>query len=257
MLLTVPYLTNKFGRFSPRALPSLVAWYDASNGAFSDAGITPSTNGADVQQWNDLSGNGYHVSYAGDAPVLGTTLGVNALQGVVFDGDDLLRSSSNAVTVTATAATIWAVYLWSTAAVNNNSVVACLVDTGGGFRDDNSINFTDDANVNRMSLYHGSGNEAIHSQPVSGSYRMGVEVSGINLGIYTNGSLTTSSTCDNAMAMGPTAGIAMGLTSSQGLLFGSTGKLIGAVSEIVITASSLSASQISELDEYFVAKWGF
>jgi hypothetical protein len=111
--------------------------------------------------------------------------------------------------------------------------------------------------VNRMRIIHGGGGEVANSQPVSGSYRMGVYVSGIDLGIYNNGSLIQATTCDNAMAMGPTAGIAMGLTSSSGFIFGSTGKLIGAVSEIVITASSLSASQISELDTYFVEKWGF
>jgi hypothetical protein len=111
MLLTVPYISNQFGVFSPRDLPGIVAWYDASNGVFADAGITASTNSADVQQWNDLSGNGYHLGFAGDAPVLGTTQGVNALQAVVFDGNDVLRTSSNAVTVTATAATIWTVLI--------------------------------------------------------------------------------------------------------------------------------------------------
>ena len=71
--------------FAPTSLPSLLAWYKADAGVFSDAGVTPAVDGATVQQWNDQSGNGLNLSQAtaGNRPTFNTG-SFNALKGITF-----------------------------------------------------------------------------------------------------------------------------------------------------------------------------
>jgi len=79
------------------ALPNCnpILWLKADAGVYSDAGITPATNGQPVQQWNDQSGNNYHLSQltAGVKPTLAST-SVNGKPALLFDGDDMLSSLS-------------------------------------------------------------------------------------------------------------------------------------------------------------------
>lgn len=78
--------------FSPSDLPGLAAWYDASNAA----SITSS--GGAVSQWNDLSGNGWHLTQGtgSNQPTTGTRT-VNGLNTLDFDGGDFLSSSASFV----------------------------------------------------------------------------------------------------------------------------------------------------------------
>lgn len=56
-------LTLKIQAQSPGGINSGIEyWYKSDAGVFSDAGVTGSTNGGAVQQWNDQSGNNYHVT---------------------------------------------------------------------------------------------------------------------------------------------------------------------------------------------------
>jgi len=47
--------------------PMLVAWYDATDSVYTDAGTTLATDGQTVRQWKDKSGNGFHVSQTNSA----------------------------------------------------------------------------------------------------------------------------------------------------------------------------------------------
>ena len=76
--------------FTPASISGLMSWYDASD----TATITDAGAGA-VSQWNDKSGNGFHVSQ-GTAlfrPTTGTRT-VNSLNVIDFDGtnDSLIRT---------------------------------------------------------------------------------------------------------------------------------------------------------------------
>jgi len=74
----------------------VVAWYSAKSGVYSDAGSTPAANTDSVQQWNDKSGNNYHLSEATDKPVF-TAAGFNGgYPGVAFTAAnaDILRNTS-------------------------------------------------------------------------------------------------------------------------------------------------------------------
>ena len=73
--------------FSPTNIPNLELWLEADFGTYSDTGTTPTTNGGNVKQWNDRSGNGRHViAPAGRIPTLNTTGGGNSKPGIVFEG---------------------------------------------------------------------------------------------------------------------------------------------------------------------------
>jgi hypothetical protein len=56
-----PVSSTNSGR-SPAVIPNLLALYLSDVGVYSDAGVTPATNGGKVQQWNDQSGNGFHLT---------------------------------------------------------------------------------------------------------------------------------------------------------------------------------------------------
>lgn len=80
MTLLNPYMYAT--GFSPLLLPSLAGWYDAD-----DAASIASSGGA-VDQWNDKSGNGYHVTQTGTArPTTGTRT-INGRNVIDFDGSD-------------------------------------------------------------------------------------------------------------------------------------------------------------------------
>ena len=62
----------------------VVAWYSAKSGVYNNAGTVLAANNDSVQQWNDKSGNNYHVSEATNKPVY-TAAGFNGgYPGVVF-----------------------------------------------------------------------------------------------------------------------------------------------------------------------------
>lgn len=68
---------------------SNVLWLKADLGTFSDAGVTPSTAGGSVQQWNDQSGNSKHAIQltATNKPTFQTNI-FNGLPSIRFDGID-------------------------------------------------------------------------------------------------------------------------------------------------------------------------
>lgn len=79
--------------WTPASLTGLATWYDASNAA----SITSSAGR--VSQWNDLSGNGKHLTQttAGNKPLTGSTT-LNSLNTISFDS--LVRFMSVALTQT-------------------------------------------------------------------------------------------------------------------------------------------------------------
>jgi len=78
------------GITSPLDLDSLFYWYAA------DVGVT--TNNNKVTQWNDLSGNGHHVTQAdtSKAPTYSATGGPNSRPTMTFDGtNDFMASAAH------------------------------------------------------------------------------------------------------------------------------------------------------------------
>ena len=87
MMFTADSLT---GITSPLDVDSLFYWYAA------DQGVT--TNNNKVTQWNDLSGNGWHVTQADTsmAPSFEATGGPGSKPTMTFDGtDDFMASAAH------------------------------------------------------------------------------------------------------------------------------------------------------------------
>lgn len=68
-------------------------WYKADSAVFIDNGLTPANNGQPIQQWNDISGNGYHMSQlnAAEKPIMASTA-LNGKPALLFDGNDMLST---------------------------------------------------------------------------------------------------------------------------------------------------------------------
>jgi len=98
--------------FTPASISGLMSWYDASD----TATITDAGAGA-VSQWNDKSGNGYHLTQATgiQRPTTGTRT-INGLNVVDFDGsnDVIARTFADTTSYLANkdAATVFCVMLY-------------------------------------------------------------------------------------------------------------------------------------------------
>lgn len=82
------YLINKYDLNNPgNTVCGPVLWLKADAGVYTDAGITPATNGQPVQQWNDQSGNGNDVTQTNNPnkPVF-ITQDASAAPALYFDG---------------------------------------------------------------------------------------------------------------------------------------------------------------------------
>ena len=83
---------DQFGYLGPGGVgddDNNLLWLKADVGVYSDAGITPATNGSGVRQWNDQSGNGHHASQAtaGNQSTY-TTNSMNTRPVLRFDGSN-------------------------------------------------------------------------------------------------------------------------------------------------------------------------
>lgn len=99
-----------------------VLWLSADYGVYSDAGVTPATNGVNVRQWNDRSGNGKHAveTTVGNQPNYQTGQ-MNGFPVLRFSAPDE-RILSSGVT-TNDQATIWVVARYTSLPSNNPGLI--------------------------------------------------------------------------------------------------------------------------------------
>jgi hypothetical protein len=90
-----------------------VLWLSADYGVYSDAGVTPAANAANVRQWNDRSGNGKHAveTTVGSQPNYQTSQ-INGFPVLRFSAANSDRLLSSGVT-TNERATVWVVARYS------------------------------------------------------------------------------------------------------------------------------------------------
>ncbi len=113
-----------------------VLWLRADNGVYSDiAGTTPATNGQQVANWNDQSGNSRHASHgtATERPQFITNVvnGLPALRFTASEGDRLLSTG----VADGNAASVWAVARWSSLPSSNPGIIQAA-PAGLGFSSD-------------------------------------------------------------------------------------------------------------------------
>lgn len=114
----MPLLTTGAGRFpaiggggpfTPLSLTNLYAWYKADAGVFSDAGVTPATNGQDITaagQWNDQSGvSGINLVSNTEGLIVFNAAQLNSLPTVDINASAL----SGVMDLSGTSISVWAV----------------------------------------------------------------------------------------------------------------------------------------------------
>lgn len=236
----------------PLTLPNLVAWYSADQGAYADAGVTLATNGQEVQQWNDLSGNGYHLSRDGTGPNLNTT-GLNGRPALMWTSTQQLKrlavatGGSNKVSMYAVAA------LASGGDAYSRIFSFTATESTLDYNDNYSILLCKDSG-NQALLLHKTSAVCTASLTYGVNYRMGAVVDGTNGTIYLNNSQVGQGGANNLDLGGPnndTCTLRIGCSTQV------DEQWYGPISEVVITTNSLDSTQRDALDSYFVSKWGF
>lgn len=94
-VLSIDEIRSLSGFFPSHQPANLKLWLKADGGTFSDAGTSPATNNGSIQQWNDSSGNGLHVSQTnGSSQPLWIANAINGKPAVQFNGSTYLQRDS-------------------------------------------------------------------------------------------------------------------------------------------------------------------
>lgn len=221
------------------ALPvtaNLELWLDA------DDSSTITLNGSTVSQWDDKSGNDYHVSQgtASNQPTYTTSV-LNSKSVVRFDGNDELLNGSATVVGGSTNRTVFIVFNSTAGSVTYSVTLGDSTSTGQAFGISREIA----VRVNNGSRVWSTG--AINSTHSIVTIALD-GTSTTDLSAWKNGSsLTASST--SAQTINTAAGIIVGNGTSGG-------NLTGDVAEVVVYSSALSTTDRESVESYLSSKWG-
>lgn len=245
--------------FSPRSLSGLVAWYSADDAVFNDAGVTYVTNGDTVQQWNDLSGNGYHLTQANSSqrPTFNSSALVGRY-GLTFTAANshTLFTSSGIVNIGSTQASCFAVFTAPSPAALSG-VVSFIGSTNVNDYDNLQSGlfletFTPSAFNSIVNNINNPGSIGSLVTAVSGVYRFGAIYDSAASTVYVNNATVTTTGAGTATTFS-TAGTLCVAASQQSST--RTAFYSGTISEVVVTRTALSAAQRLNLDNYFRAHW--
>lgn len=228
--------------FTPAALPGLIGWWKADTGVFSDAGITPATNGGAVQQWNDQSGAGFNLLQV-NAPNQGT-YNANTLNGLptlnFLSTHGMATSTSFALGGTTASAFLVARYTDSNF---NGRLLAFSV--GGGDTGPTSAIFVLEQSLTAVETYNNGDKSG--GTVVSGSWNeLGTIFDGVNDTFYVNNSAGTP------VGATPTFAATGAIEINQNAGGGQTTDY----AEIVLTNTPLSSTNRGLLHTYFQSRWG-
>lgn len=237
---------------------NLVAWYSADLGVFSDAGTTPATNGQTVQQWNDQSGNGYHLTQAtaGLRPSLNTS-GYNSKRAIVL--------SAAGTTSMATSATItqfngigtsafWAVAQMTTSTVASGRLLTTFTGASGVADYNYSANpgaiFLRNTSTNAIQSYQHNIASASFAVSLSTNLRLLQTQDGSTITNYFNNVSANTATQQNAtFATNQEIGIGADITGP-----GTPGPAYwdGPLREIVVVSVTPTLAQRNQMDAWLV-----
>lgn len=230
------------GGFTPAFLTGLKGWWKADAGVFSDAGVTPATNGGNVQQWNDQSGNSQHfIQLTGANKPTYNTNTLNSLPVVTSAGSAFMD-----VATFAFSGTTVSVFLVVQATAGGGSRAICYF-TGADTAGDAFLApfFNSLTNPADFSL----GGIVSNGTVVSGSWN---EIGSIWDGV--NNTMYIGNAAQGAVANAPTFATNGDLrifTSSNG-----ANLMTGSIAEIIVTNGALNSTDRGNVHTYFNSKWG-
>jgi hypothetical protein len=231
------------GAWDPSFLGSALKWWvEADVGAYKDAGSTLAANTESVQQWNDQSGNGHHISQStsGLRPVFTTNV-FGTKPAIAFDGtDDVMFSSSWTL---AQPFTVFMVYKYGSSLAGRYSDVFTGDNTGG------YLGATVQAVRSGGSSYIYAGTlEPMAGLAVNTKYLFVVTFNGSSSGWAYNGSSLTTA--------GPgTLGIVNGV--SIGLVGGVAAESANALmAEVFVVGGTITTLNRQKAEGYLAWKYG-
>lgn len=224
--------------FSPADLSGLVGWWDAS-----DTGTITQSGGL-VSQWDDLSGNGNHLTQGtgSQQPTTGTRT-INSLNTLDFQGNDELTCSVTVGSDNQSFAAV--VYL------DNANVGRLLSANAGGNDFDRATAWElDRNNATSWNIYNNWANRYSNSGSMAAAASVIARyVSGGECTIWVNGA--TGSHSANG-----TAGLAVTQINVGGYGGGGGGYLDGILAEAIYGEEAWDDTEFGLIDTYFSTKWG-
>jgi hypothetical protein len=252
--------------FNVLSLPNLKLWLDAS-----DTSSITSSAGA-VSAWNDKSGNGYNFAQATatNKPTTGTR-SKNGLNVIDFDGTNDFMQNTAAASVfnfmhNTTGATVFITWSPDTIATNNWILDSTNSDSLGSSGYGTAIYSQNTSAEMRQSTNNGSGNPS--TAPIRNNG--GPTVAGSTWYYITLKADTNNATAGNRSLYRRNGGADTGTNTntgtpsatnaSQALVLGAQAAgafepLNGMVAEIIICSGILSATDITNTQNYLAAKW--
>lgn len=238
--------------WTPASLGSaLKAWYKADAGVYNDAGTTLATNGQTVRQWNDQSGNGYHVTQATSASrptYLTNTL--NSLPVIDFTNvvnQQYLQTTTTPVVLGGTL--LSAFFVRKVTGLNGNTNVRLLAISVSS--DDTSpstaiVDYCPGSSITTPRT-HNNGDKSTGTISSGTWNQIGTIFDGANDIMYIANSAQTG------VAATPTFAAAVDID-----VFAEHGgtAAIGQCAEIIFTNTALSSGDRNSLATYFTNKWG-
>lgn len=242
--------------FSPLNLPNLKAWYDAADTA-------TITGGSAVSQWNDKSGNGYHLtqSTATKKPSSGTRT-LNSKNVIDFDGTNDILSASTASDWTfmnnSGGCTVFFVYMLDS---NSGARGFCTTDDVGGANV--GFDLYDNTELAHRVNRGVGGSSAISNEtlqnPATGNHYLYVlsdpnNATAANRSeIYVDGVLQNK---NNTLTNAPSSSTPLNALDVGGRRSDDGYAYDGAFAEIIIVSGLMSADNITKTKAYISAKWG-
>jgi hypothetical protein len=224
----------------------LLAWYKADTEVFSDAGTTPAVDTNTVQQWNDQSGNDFHLlqASAGSRPVFNTA-GFNGLQGITFSGD-FLQIAAETLEIGGAEFSAFCVMKIGSGTNNNGRIISLFGTTAGNDFSAPVMDFDTQTATPSIRVFRGA---AVGESTIvyDTNYRLGTIADGADQNTYLNNVAGTSGSISTAFET------TVLLTIGADDVGGQT--VAGTYAEIVLVSKALTLGERTSLDDYFVDKW--
>ena len=250
-------IASSSGAFTPIKLPNLKAWYNAADTS------SISVTGNEVTQWNDLSGNGFHLSQGTSSkrPSSGTRT-LNSKNVIDFDGTNDVLEASTASDWTfmnnTGGSTAFFVYMYDD---NTTANAWCTTDGVGGALVGYDLYDNSDLahRVNRGVGGASAISNDTAQNPAQGNHYLYVLSDPANATaanrseIYVDGVLQNKNNTltNTASSSAPATALDVGgRRNDDGYSFN------GAFAEIIIVSGLMSADNITKTKAYISAKWG-
>jgi hypothetical protein len=243
--------------WTPALLPGLIAWYKADVGVFSDAGVTAAVNSGTVQQWNDNSGLGNHLTRSSPAnkPTF-LTAGLNSKKTVSFSAasnQNLLTAASSVAMGTGGAGSAFAVLQMNSATGVSGGVVSYETASGNDYDTAGNARFLarDGAN-NNISSFRNSGTGPVSAISLATTVHVGTIYNASANTLWVNGS---SGGFGGVSPNWATPGsICIGSAQTSGQVAQTGGGWDGPVSEVIIGNADWTAYG-AQIEAYFSSRW--